>query len=50
MTATAKFYIVKRPAGCEILPLSQVEEPNPRIHEKWDSDDSPEMRSPATSA
>ncbi len=36
MTETAKFYIVKRPAGnCEILPLDQLEQQNPTIIEKW---------------
>ncbi len=50
MTATPKFYIVKRPAGnCEILPLAepsqriaQLEEQNPSILEKWGPYDSPE--------
>jgi len=43
MTATPKFYIVKRPAGnCEILPLAQLEQPNPSIIEKWGPYDSPE--------
>ena len=50
MTATPKFYIVKRPAGnCEILPLAepsqriaQLEQQNPSIIEKWGPYDSPE--------
>ena len=50
MTATPKFYIVKRPAGnCEILPLAepsqriaQLEQQNPSIIQKWGPYDSPE--------
>jgi hypothetical protein len=43
MTATPKFYIVKRPAGnCEILPIAQLEQHNPSIIEKWGPYDSPE--------
>ena len=50
MTATPKFYIVKRPVGnCEILPLAessqriaQLEEQNPSIIEKWGPYDSAE--------
>ena len=43
MTATPKFYIVKRPAGnCEILPIAQLEQQNPSIIEKWGPYDSPE--------
>ena len=41
MTETAKFYIVKRPAGnCEILPVAEVEAQNSSIVERWGPYDS----------
>lgn len=43
MTETAKFYIVKRPAGyCEILPVAGVETQNSSIIERWGPYDSAE--------
>lgn len=36
MTASTRFYIVKRPAGtCEIIPSAQFQAADPAIVEKW---------------